>query len=163
MTTIGILSDTHINRSSKEFRKSCADAFSGCDAIIHAGDLTNIAILSVFGGKDIYAVSGNMCDFATKQSLTESKTLVINGFSVSICHGAGSKHNIEDRLLDRFPETDCIVYGHTHIPVCHTYCETLFLNPGSFHGTGQYGAPGTYGLLRIDSDGLHGSIHELKS
>ncbi len=163
MTAIGILSDTHINNQSKEYRLNCAHAFPHCDAIIHAGDLTNMEILSVFSGKDIYAVSGNMCDHATKQSLPESKIIVIDGYSIAICHGAGSKHNIEERLLTLFPDSDCIVYGHTHIPTCHTWCGTLFLNPGSFQGTGHYGAPGTYGLIRIDTDGLKGSIHELKT
>ncbi len=56
---------------------------------------------------------------------------------------------------------DCIVYGHTHIPVCHTTGDTLFINPGSFQGTGTYGAPGTYGLLQVGGKGLSGSIHEL--
>jgi len=161
MTRIGILSDTHISRISEQFRKSCAAAFSGCDMIIHAGDLTDISILASFSGKDVHSVHGNMCSRATRQILPETKIIFLDGHSIGICHGTGPRHNIEERLLTLFPETDCIVYGHTHVATCHKRGTTLFINPGSFQGTGRHGAPGTYGILLIDNDGIRGSIHQL--
>jgi putative phosphoesterase len=161
MIKVGILSDTHITEITSQFRINCASAFDGCDAIIHAGDLTDISILSTFTGKDIYGVCGNMCNQATRQLLPETRIICLNGYSIGICHGTGPRHNIEERLLRLFPETDCIVYGHTHTPTCHKTGNTLFINPGSFHGTGTYGAPGTYGVLQIEKDSLKGSIHEL--
>ena len=161
MIKVGILSDTHIAKITEQFRKNCTSAFADCDAIIHAGDLTDISILSTFAGKDVYGVYGNMCNQATRQLLPETKIICLNGYSIGICHGAGSRHNIEERLLQLLPETDCIIYGHTHIPTCHKTRNTLFINPGSFQGTGNYGAPGTFGLLHIEKDSLKGSIHEL--
>ena len=161
MVKIGILSDTHLSKSTAQFRENCAAAFSGCDAIIHAGDLTDISLLATFAGKDVYGVHGNMCNHPTRQLLPEEKIIIIKGYSIAISHGAGLRHNIEERLLERFPEVDCIVYGHTHIPVCHTTGNTLIFNPGSFQGTGRYGAPGTYGLLHIGAENLRGSIHKV--
>ena len=158
---VGILSDTHLSKSTTQFRENCAAAFSGCNAIIHAGDLTDISLLATFAGKDVYGVHGNMCNQSTRRLLPEEKIIILKGYSIGICHGAGPRHNIEDRLFTRFPEAACIVYGHTHIPVCHTAVNTLFINPGSFQGTGRYGAPGTYGLLHISKEGLRGLIHEL--
>jgi len=161
MIKIGILSDTHLHNITKQYRKNCADAFTGCDGIIHAGDLTDISILSAFGGKDVYGVHGNMCNQATRQTLPETRIICLNGYSIAISHGAGPRHNIEERLSRMFPAADCIVYGHTHIPTCHKEGNTLFINPGSFQGTGTYGAPGTYGLLHIGKDSLRGFIREL--
>ncbi len=158
---IGILSDTHLSTSTAQFRKNCAAAFPGCDAIIHAGDLTDISLLTAFNGKDVYGVHGNMCNQSTRRVLPEEKIIILKGYSIGICHGTGPRHNIEERLFARFPHADCIVYGHTHIPVCHTTGDTLFINPGSFQGTGRYGAAGTYGLLHISKEGIKGSIHEL--
>ena len=155
---IGILSDTHIAQFTEQFRRNCANAFSGCDTIIHAGDLTDISILSAFAGKDVHGVYGNMCNQATRQLLPETKMIYLHGYSIGICHGAGPRHNIEERLLELFPESDCIVYGHTHIPTCHKTGNTLFINPGSFQGTGNYGAPGTYGLLHIETGCLKGKF-----
>lgn len=162
MIKVGILSDTHLSKSTEQFRRNCAAAFSGCDAIIHAGDLTDISLLATFSGKDVYGVHGNMCNQTTRQLLPEKRIILLGGYSIGICHGAGQRHNIEERLIELFPETDCIVYGHTHIPACHNIGKSLVINPGSFQGTGRYGAPGTYGLLHIDAEGLKGSIHELK-
>lgn len=163
MIKIGILSDTHLYKITEQYRIDCINAFAGCDGIIHAGDLTDISILSAFAGKDVYSVHGNMCNQATRQVLSETMVICLNGYSIGICHGAGPRHNIEERLSRIFPEVDCIVYGHTHIPICHKEGGTLFINPGSFQGTGTYGAPGTYGLLQIEKDSLKGFIYELGS
>lgn len=162
MITVGILSDTHISSCSEMFLSATAQAFRECDSIIHAGDLTDLSILSAFKGKEIYAVHGNMCNRRTSQVLPESYTISLRGYTIGICHGAGARHNIEDRMLNLFPVVDCIVYGHTHIPVCHRMADLLFINPGSFQGTGMYGAAASYALLHVSEDGLHGSLHQLQ-
>ena len=163
MTTVGILSDTHISGTSVTFLRHCTRAFAECDVIIHAGDLTDMSILAAFKGKTVHAVSGNMCSVVTQQVLPKKKMIIIEGYSIGICHGAGPRHNIEDRVFEMFPEASCIVYGHTHIPVCHTIGKTLIINPGDFQGTGRYGSAGTYGILQIDKNGLKGAIHSLAS
>ncbi|MFV0438615.1 MAG: metallophosphoesterase family protein [Desulfopila sp.] len=161
MTTIGILSDTHRTRCDEDFRRHCARVFSDCTIIAHAGDLTDISVLTAFSGKDVYAVHGNMCSHLTRKSLPEQQTFVVDGYTIGLCHGAGNRHNIEERMAALFPSVDCIIYGHTHAPACHIRGTTLFINPGSFQGTGRYGAPGTYALLTTGNSGLHGSLHEL--
>ncbi len=161
MTTVGILSDTHLDAVNETFLKQCATAFAGCDTIIHAGDLTDVAILNVFKGKEIHAVCGNMCNRTTTQILPKEKLIVIAGYTIAITHGAGPRHNIEERVFEQFPAADCIVFGHTHMAVCRNFGLTLLINPGSFQGTGQYGATGTYALLNIEKNGLIATIHSL--
>lgn len=163
MITVGILADTHLTADDEPFRRRCAAAFAGCDIIIHAGDLTDISILSAFKGKGVHAVSGNMCNWGTKQTLPEDKLIVLDGFVIGISHGAGSQSTIEDRVLLRFSEADCIVFGHTHIPMCRIFGDILLINPGSFQGTGPYGAAGTYAILKVDSNGLDARIHSLQN
>lgn len=161
MRKIGILSDTHISSSNEAFEHNVLHAFRDCDTVLHAGDIVDLSIFKSFTGKELYAVHGNMCNHVTRMSLPEERAFVIDGYLFALCHGAGPRHNIEERMFNRFPEADCIIYGHTHTPACHTIGTTLILNPGSFLGTGTYGSPGTYGLLVIDEHGLHGSIHSL--
>ncbi len=161
MVNIGILSDTHRQNPDQHFLDQCGVAFSECEAIIHAGDLTDISILSIFGDKKIYAVRGNMCNLTSQRALPERKKITIEGYSIGITHGAGPRHNIEERVFEMFPDVDCIVYGHTHIPVCHKFGHTLLINPGSFQSTGPYGDPGSYGILTIDENGLSGKIFSL--
>lgn len=161
MVTIGILSDTHRQNPDQHFINQCTDAFYGCDTIIHAGDLTDISILSVFDDKKIYAVRGNMCNLTSHRTLPERQKISIGGYTIGITHGAGPRHNIEERVFEMFPDVDCIIYGHTHIPVCHKFGHTLLINPGSFQSTGRYGDPGSYAILTIDENGLIGKIHNL--
>ncbi len=161
MVTIGILADTHISSCTETFNSLTRVAFSTCDIIIHAGDLTDRSILSAFDGKIIHAVHGNMCNLLTKQELPCEKLISISGFSIGICHGAGPVATIEDRLWDLFPTADCIIFGHTHTPLCEKRGKVLFINPGSFRPSGPYGAPGTYAILVIDGKDMHAKIHTL--
>ena len=161
MVKIGVLSDSHLYQITDEYLRSCENAFAGCDAIIHAGDLTDISVLSPFQGKAVYAVSGNMCDYEVQQRLSKKNRFEIDGISFGVSHGAGSRHNIEDRVFAMFPDVNCIVYGHTHIPVCHMYGPVLMMNPGSFQATSRYGGPGSYGILTVENGTIKGKIHFL--
>ncbi|MGL1931111.1 MAG: metallophosphatase family protein [Desulfotalea sp.] len=162
MIKIGILSDTHISQITPVFLKNAKQAFADCSIIIHAGDLTDIAILEVFKGKQVFAVAGNICNYRTKLSLPEITSFSIDGKLFALCHGAnGPRHNIEERLFDIYPEADCIVYGHTHHAVCKQIAHTLYINPGSFTGTGTYGAPGTYAIAELSEGKITAKIMEL--
>lgn len=162
MTIIGILSDTHLASPTEQFRQYCAQAFADCEIIIHAGDLTDLAILSAFGDKEVVAVCGNMCSLASQQQLNERRLVRVDGYSIGVTHGAGPRHNIVDRVYGLFPEADAIVYGHTHQAARERIGKTLLLNPGSFQGTGRHGAAGTYALITIDERGLQASLHSLR-
>ena len=161
MIRVGVLSDTHISCVTEEFMSHTKHAFSECDVIIHAGDLTDTSILSAFSGKEVHAVCGNSCNYLTKNALPEKKVIILQGYSFGICHGAGNRSNIEDRMYTLFPECNCVIFGHTHIPVNYTLGNTLLFNPGSFSGTGRFGAPGTFGIITILENGLEATIHHL--
>lgn len=161
MTTIGILSDTHLGSPSQEFINNCQMAFAGCRTIIHAGDLTDVSVLSVFSEKTVHGVHGNMCNSRVRQYLPEKKTIRIHGHKIGITHGWGPYYNIEERVYTLFPEADCIVFGHSHMPLIQWFGKTLLINPGSFRGTGSYGAPGTYALLHVEPDSIDAKIHTL--
>ena len=161
MKTVGILSDTHCDLLDDRFQSRCDLAFAECDTIIHAGDLTDIAILAAFRNREVYAVCGNMCNRPTRQLLPESRDLVLDGYRIAVTHGTGTRHNIEERVLALFPEAACIVFGHSHQPLCRRHAGTILINPGSFQETGRYGAPGTYVILRISAEGLDAAIHTL--
>ena len=162
MTRIGILSDTHITRLHPWYNKQVETAFQDCSVILHAGDLTDISILDIFKGKEVHAVHGNMCEHSSRKNLPTSKLITIEGTSIGLCHGAGARHNIEERMWDLFPAADCIVYGHTHIAVNHRFAKSLFINPGSFQPTGRYGASGSYAILTINDNGPKAELYEFR-
>lgn len=161
MIRIGVLSDTHLSNCTDLFRRQTELAFSDCEVIIHAGDLIDQSILTAFDNREIHVVHGNTCNAAAKQIFPQQKMLNFESFSIGVCHGDGERMTIEDRLLLMFPTADCIVYGHSHVPVKKKIGRILFVNPGSFQRTGRYGAPGTYAILVINETGVSASIHEL--
>lgn len=160
ITRIGILSDTHLIRPDSFFREQVRHCFADVSIILHAGDLTDLSILEAFAGKEVHAVHGNMCHPAVRHALPEKKVVEIGRHRIGLIHGAGARHQVEDYLMSEFDEVDCIVSGHTHRPVCRMLYDILFINPGSFSGTGRYGAPGTYAILEVN-DLLFGSIHQV--
>lgn len=159
MIRAGILSDTHTTTVNQNFRECINTAFSSCDVIFHAGDITNLAVLEIFHPKTVYAVRGNMCDLAVCKSLPESRLVQLENRTIGLCHGAGPRHNIEERMWSRFPEADCIIYGHTHQPACHRVGDILFINPGSFQISTPYGTPASYAILTVDDNGCHANLH----
>ena len=160
MITIGILSDTHLTKPTELFKKQVEKCFSGADIILHAGDLTERSVLDVFDGKEVHAVHGNMCGHSAYSKLPVQKTIQVGGFTIGLAHGAdGPAYNIEERLWDALGPVDCIVYGHTHEPVCHRAGPVLFINPGRFACQPGY-SPGTYALLEVDHE-LRPTIHTI--
>ncbi|HEB69904.1 MAG TPA: YfcE family phosphodiesterase [Desulfobulbus sp.] len=160
MVKAGILSDTHLNSPEPLFRQLVERCFSDCEVIIHAGDLTDLSVLDPFAGKTIHAVCGNMCRGTARTSLERSKIFRLGAFTIGLTHGAGLGYDIESGLWELFPEVDCMVYGHTHRPVCHRVGGTLVINPGSFRSTGRWGAAGTYALLEAGKT-LQARIHQV--
>ena len=160
MIRAGVLSDTHIKQPDSQFCQWVQDCFHHCDVIIHAGDLTALPVLVAFGGRTVYAVSGNMCESAVRQHHPEWLQFSLGRFTIGLTHGARLGLNLEDSLWQQFPEADCIIFGHTHRAYCQRYGSTLFLNPGSFQATGRYGAAGTYAILEI-SETLTAQIHQV--
>ncbi len=161
MITIGVLSDTHLLQPDKWFKERAQRCFADADMILHAGDLTSLAVLDIFAGKTVHAVQGNMCGPKTRTTLPASKIIDVSNFRIALIHGAGYMYKIEDKLFDLFAPVDCIVYGHTHKAVCHRYGPTLMVNPGSFTATGPYGSSGTYAIIKVDSHSMEGKIHSV--
>lgn len=161
MIRAGILSDTHLSNITDSYRYLVKHAFADCDIIFHAGDITNIEIMKLFDDKVLHAVHGNMCDGITRQKYPHSKAVVLEGYTIGLCHGAGPRHTIQDRMWSLFPEADCIIYGHTHEPVIQSKGDTLFINPGSFQCSSYHGSPASYATLNITQSGLQAKLHTL--
>jgi len=156
---IGILSDTHLARLTDQFRALASVCFADASIILHAGDLTDCSVLDVFQGKKVFAVRGNMCLPACSSTLPRRRIIVVDHFRIGLIHRTGYSYNFEEMLLNEFDgEVDCIVYGHTHKPVCHRVGGVLYINPGSFLPPGRPASEGTYALLNTGEE-LHCRLH----
>lgn len=158
----GILSDTHLRRPSREYIDAVRQCFADCELIIHAGDLTDISVLDVFADKTVHAVHGNCCGGTDRSTLPRECSFQVGNFTVGLLHGYNLgryAYAIESGLWNVFPEADCIIYGHTHEPVCKRVAGKLIINPGAFQINSWYSSPCPYALLEAGEE-LHGSLHE---
>jgi len=128
---IGVISDTHLNISNDRLDEIIEDRFHDVDVILHAGDIVDLAVLDAFGGKEFYAVSGNMDHAPVREIFPEKRVVEIEGRRIGMIHGWGSPYGLEEKILREFEDVDCIVYGHTHRAMNEVKDGVLLFNPGS--------------------------------
>lgn len=163
MMKIGIISDTHLtslDEASDLALFLMAGPFADVDAVLHAGDMVIPELLHCFHPLPCYAVQGNM-DGAVA-GIPQKRVIGFAGKRIGLIHGWGPRSGLEKRILREFSgkQIDCLVYGHSHYPVCKQQGELLLFNPGS--PVDRRSAPShTVGILTIDNDGIRGEIVEL--
>ena len=153
---IGVISDTHLNQPVQMLEELMTGPFQEAEMILHAGDITELAVLESFGGKETLAVCGNMDSPALRRQLPPKRTFQAGKFQIGIIHGWGGPQGIEERIRREFGPLDCIVFGHTHTPSQTRREGVLFFNPGAF--TGSLHTPKkSVGLLDV-GDTISGQI-----
>ena len=57
---IGVISDTHLSKPNQALYRLNEGIFADVSIVLHAGDLTRLAILEAFSSKEVIAVSGKI-------------------------------------------------------------------------------------------------------
>ena len=156
---IVVMSDTHLAEPAEEFKTLCSRFCDDADMVIHLGDWEKAAVLRYMERYPLEAVSGNMDDYAIKQSLPPRKVVEAGGFRLALTHGWGPPEGIRRRIGEQFDGVDAILFGHTHQPLIARENGVLWFNPGSvFLGRGS--GRKSIGLLKI-GDRIEAEIIEL--
>lgn len=156
---IGVLSDTHLPDSAEAhgfLEKIIEEVLTPVDMILHAGDLVAPELLDAFSAYPFHAVRGNMDP--PVPGVPIKKVIDVDGFIIGLIHGWGPPDGLEERIEEEFASIslDCLVYGHSHEPVCRQRDGVLYFNPGS--ATNRRNMPyHSVGLLEIGSD-IRGTI-----
>ncbi|MFM0646951.1 metallophosphoesterase family protein [Paraburkholderia bryophila] len=142
---IGLISDTH-----NLVRPEALPYLKGCDAIIHAGDICNQAVLdALMQIAPVTAVRGNNDTGDWAASLPTHARLTVHQVTILVVH------DIADVPADpRSEGIGVVVTGHSHKPSISERDGVLFVNPGSA-GPRRFKLPISAGILRVD--GAHAS------
>jgi uncharacterized protein len=149
---IAVLSDTHAPRRWKSCPPVVAAHLRAVDLILHAGDVCTAAVLDELAQyAPVTAVLGNndAADVAA-WGAPETASLEAEGLRIAMIHDSGPSAGRLARMRRRFPDSDLVVFGHSHIPLDETTADGAFriFNPGS--PTDRRRQPhGTIGLLEI--------------
>lgn len=129
-----LMADTHVPHRAKDLPEQLWDAVDDADVVIHAGDWVCVELLDALLTRTdrLLGVVGNNDGPPLCARLPEIATAELDGVRVAVVHETGSTRGREQRCAARFPETDVLVFGHSHIP-WDTMAPTglRLLNPGS--------------------------------
>lgn len=131
---IVVISDTHMPKKAKQLPEKLLNDLKDCDHIIHAGDWQTAELydeLKQFC--PVTGVTGNVDGPELKSMLNTKEILLAGDFHIGIVHGHGTGKTTEKRAIEAFAadKVDCIVYGHSHIPVLKEIRGVIIFNPGS--------------------------------
>jgi putative phosphoesterase len=135
MTTVAVISDTHLPRGSRALPERCVELLRGADLIVHAGDIATVAVLDELRrlGPPVHAVHGNVDEPALRQALPAELRVDVGEIRLGVVHDAGPAAGRLARLQRRLGDCDAVVFGHSHIPLHEHDAGAAFqiFNPGS--------------------------------
>ena len=129
-----LIADTHVPKRAKALPPEVWDAMAAADVTLHGGDWVDVGLLDELEQRSarLVGVFGNNDGPALRRRLPEIARVELDGVRVAVVHETGAAQGREARCERRFPETDVLVFGHSHIPWDTTTPNGLrLLNPGS--------------------------------
>ncbi|MFN8032614.1 MAG: metallophosphoesterase [Mycobacterium sp.] len=129
-----LLADTHIPKRARDLPEPVWDEVDRSDVVIHAGDWVEVDLLDVLSdrARRLIACWGNNDGPVVRSRLPERAEVMLDGLRFTVVHETGAASGREARMAQRYPETDVLVFGHSHIPWDTTARKGLrLLNPGS--------------------------------
>lgn len=128
-----VLADTHMRRGwNRQLPGPAVALIETADVILHAGDVIHGFVLDELAAyAPIHTVLGNN-DTDLEGVLPETLEVELAGVRIGMIHDSGSRDGRAERLRDRFPGCDVVVFGHSHVP-CNEpgVGGQLLFNPGS--------------------------------
>ena len=148
---IGLISDTH-----NLVRPEALAWLAGCDAIIHAGDICNQAVLDALTRiAPLTVVRGNNDTGDWAAAIPMQATLDVQQVKIFVVHDiADVPRNLHDKGVR------VVVTGHSHKPLIAERDGVLFVNPGSA-GPRRFKLPISVGMLTIDGAQVEATLHAL--
>jgi putative phosphoesterase len=131
---IAVISDTHLPRGQRRIPDACLERLASSDLILHAGDFSAPEVLDELEsiGPPVAGVIGNVDSDALRRRLPAERVVEVDGARIGLVHDAGPAVGRLERMRRRFPDTQAVVFGHSHIPL-HEQGDDGFqiFNPGS--------------------------------
>ena len=129
-----LISDTHLPARARELPPQVWAEVAAADVVVHAGDWVEVALLDELEerSKRLIGVYGNNDGPTLRARLPEVARAELAGVRLAVIHETGAKQGREQRCDAQFPDTDVLVFGHSHIPWdTVTPSGMRLLNPGS--------------------------------
>lgn len=174
---VGLISDTHIPEARAELWPQVFTVFDGVDAILHGGDIHELAVLDQLGEvAPLWSARGNGEDGSAgrpiapdDERLRYSWLLDLAGVRVGLTHDVPLPELPPNYTVARWKQRrfgtgdlDVLVFGDSHVERVDVVDGTLCVNPGSPTYPHNLNTQlGTLGFLDIDADRVAATIWQL--
>jgi putative phosphoesterase len=129
-----LIADTHVPVRARDLPAVVWDEVAAADVVVHAGDWIAPELVDELDSKSARLVGcwGNNDGPAVRSRLPERNDVTLAGVRFTVVHETGAAAGREARMSRLYPDTDVLVFGHSHIPWDTTTQTGLrLLNPGS--------------------------------
>ncbi|MFE5501772.1 metallophosphoesterase family protein [Amycolatopsis japonica] len=129
-----LIADTHLPLRAKALPDQVWREVDAADVVVHAGDWVEVALLDELEARSerLIGVYGNNDGADLRARLPEIARADLDGVRLAVVHETGAKQGRERRCDELFPDTDVLVFGHSHIPWDTVTPNGMrLLNPGS--------------------------------
>jgi putative phosphoesterase len=154
-----LISDTHLPKRARDLPAEVWDAVDRADIVVHAGDWVDVAALDALESRAVRLIAcwGNNDGDDLRARLPERADVTLDGVRFTVIHETGASGGRDARMSREYPDTDVLVFGHSHIPWDTTTATGLrLLNPGS--PTDRRRQPfGTYMTVSVEA-GVLGEV-----
>lgn len=129
-----LIADTHVPKRARDLPQQVWDEVARADVVVHAGDWVEPALLDALEDRadGLIACWGNNDGDELRARLPERADVTLGGVRFTVIHETGGTQGRDARMAKLYPDTDVLVFGHSHIPWDTTATTGLrLLNPGS--------------------------------
>lgn len=154
-----LIADTHVPKRARDLPARVWDEVARADVVVHAGDWVEPGLLDDLERRSrrLVACWGNNDGEELRRRLPERADVTLEGVRMTVVHETGASGGRDARMARLYPDTDLLVFGHSHIPWDTTADTGLrLLNPGS--PTDRRRQPHCTYMTATVSDGVLGDV-----
>ena len=113
-----LIADTHVPKRARDLPAAVWDEVATADVVIHAGDWVDTDLLDALEARSrrLVACWGNNDGDELRRRLPERADVVLDGVRFTVTHETGASAGRDERMAKAYPDTDVLVFGHSHIP-----------------------------------------------
>jgi uncharacterized protein len=129
-----LIADTHVPKRARDLPAQVWDEVAKANVVMHAGDWVEPSLLDALEARArrLVACWGNNDGEELRTRLPERADVNLEGLRFTVTHETGGSAGRDARMAKLYPDTDVLVFGHSHIPWDTTATTGLrLLNPGS--------------------------------